>query len=56
MNLEMILKDLIAFKGNKFIYSKSCSKCAEPVIVYKMLSSAEMKVIDENEALLIAQD
>ena len=52
MHLEEINKDLIAFKGNVFIYAKSCNENVEPVFFYKILSIKEMKLIDENPALL----
>jgi hypothetical protein len=56
MSLEEIKKDLIAFKGNKFIYARSCNKNAEAVFFCKILSIEEMELIDENPGSLIAQD
>jgi hypothetical protein len=56
MSIEEIKKNLIAFEGNKFIYAKSCNENAEAVFFCKTLSINEMKLIDENPALLITQD
>lgn len=56
MNLEDIKKDLIAFKGNTFIYSRSRNENAEPVFFYKIMSVKEMQFIDKNPGALNAQD
>jgi hypothetical protein len=56
MSLKEIKKDLIAFKGNQFIYDKSCNENAEALFCYKILSMEELELIDENPASLIAQD
>lgn len=56
MNIEEIKKGLIAYKGNRFIYTRVNHEAAEPVYFCRVLSYKEMKLINKNPALLAVQD